>query len=105
MGLGYKLIENYGGKDKESEMLSMEGVINRLLYKLKHINCLCNLSDGYFEETVCIKDNSIHTKRFIVITNVPKGKFMIKKISKGSFDKEIFIHTLNYIKEKYYERV
>lgn len=90
----------------KSASLSMIDVIHKLLDKLKKLNALGCVEEGRFIETIDrFNNNNIVIKRFLITVRIPYTQFIVKKESTGSIDKELFLSTLQYIKENYYEGI
>lgn len=88
-----------------SQPLSLVDVLKLLITTLKQYNALSCLDLIFFEETHNPFKKETVVKRAKVYITFPYTVFTIKKLSKGSINKEEFMAVLKYIKEKYNERI
>lgn len=104
MNKDYKLIiQSQDIVLSKSESMSMIKAIKNLLTRLKEFNALGCLNSCEFVDTMNPFTGETLTKRFVVSVAVPNTTFTIKKMSKGSINREVFVSNLNNIKEKYYD--
>lgn len=89
----------------KSANITLESAIVQLLNKLRIMNALSCADDGRFIVTMNPFNKEVSVKRFLVTVNIPYTELMIKKEDKGSINEDVFLSTLKYIKEKYYERI
>jgi hypothetical protein len=89
----------------KSAPLNLHDVIHKLFMKLQKLNALLCVDDGEFIETIDYFNKEVVVKRFVVTVRIPYTQFIIKKESTGSINQELFISTLRYIKENYYEGI
>lgn len=109
MGLGreYKLtIKNYNRLLDKKTYSTLAEAMYALLEILKHQNNLDSYDKGTFIITQNTFNKDLLKKRYRIITIMPYSEIEIKKLSKGSFDVDMFMANLKRMKEIYFnERV
>lgn len=109
MGLGreYKLtIKNYNSLLDKKTYSTLAEAMYALLEILKHQNNLDSYDKGTFIITQNTFNKDLLKKRYRIITIMPYSEIEIKKLSKGSFDVDMFMTNLKRMKEIYFnERV
>ena len=89
----------------KSANLTLEEAVIQLLNHLVKMNALCCVDEGVFVLTRNPFNHEVTIKRFLVTVHIPYTELMIKKEDKGSINEDMFLSTIKYIKEKYYERI
>ena len=89
-----------------SHPMTLVDALKYIAQNLKVLRALDCLDKGTIVPTSCVfTGDTIYYKTYVVEVAVPYTKFMLKKQSKGSFDRLEFQITLKYVKGLYDERI
>jgi hypothetical protein len=84
-------------------MIEAVKYIGQNLAVLRALDCL---DKGTIVPTTCIfSGDEVFYKKYVVEVAVPYTKFVLKKQSKGSFDKLELMTVIKYVKGLYNERI
>lgn len=80
-------------------MLDAVKYIAEYLNTIKAIDCLVC---GNIIPTTCVfTGDKVYYKKYEIVVHIPYTKLVLKKQSKGSFDRSELLQTIKYVKEEY----
>lgn len=89
-----------------SHPMTMLDALKYIAQNLKVLRALDCLDRGKIVPTTCIfRGDEVFYKTYVVEVAVPYTKFVLKKQSKGSFDKLELMTVIKYVKGLYNERI
>jgi hypothetical protein len=85
-----------------SHPMTMLDAIKYIVDKLNVFNAIDCLNKGVIVPTKCVfRGDETYYKTFVVESNLPYTKLVLKKQSKGSFNIDELLTTIKYVKEEY----